>query len=48
MRADAVVLAAGSYPELVRPLGIHLPIYPVKGYSITAPSSIPTGRHASA
>jgi D-amino-acid dehydrogenase len=37
MRADAVVLAAGSYPELVRPLGMNLPIYPVKGYSITAP-----------
>jgi D-amino-acid dehydrogenase len=48
LRADAVVLAAGSYsPELVRPLGIRLPIYPVKGYSITAPSSIPTGRRLS-
>lgn len=38
MRADAIVLAAGSYSaELVRPLGLKLPIYPVKGYSITAP-----------
>ncbi|WP_153161211.1 D-amino acid dehydrogenase [Zoogloea sp. 1C4] len=38
LRADAVVLAAGSYsPEIARPLGIRLPIYPVKGYSITAP-----------
>ncbi len=38
MRADAVVLAAGSYsPLLARQLGIALPIYPVKGYSITVP-----------
>ena len=38
LRADAFVLAAGSYsPGLARPLGIHLPIYPVKGYSITVP-----------
>jgi D-amino-acid dehydrogenase len=38
MRADAIVLAAGSYSAgLVRPLGLKLPIYPVKGYSITAP-----------
>lgn len=38
LRADAVVLAAGSYsPLLARPLGIRLPIYPVKGYSITVP-----------
>jgi len=35
---DAFVLAMGSYsPELVAPLGIRLPIYPVKGYSITLP-----------
>lgn len=34
--ADAVVLAAGSFsPLLARPLGIHLPVYPVKGYSAT-------------
>ena len=38
LRADTYVLAAGSYsPLLVRPLGERLPIYPVKGYSITAP-----------
>jgi D-amino-acid dehydrogenase len=38
LRADAYVLAAGSYsPLLARPLGERLPIYPVKGYSITAP-----------
>ena len=36
--ADAYVLALGSYsPMLVKPLGMTLPVYPVKGYSITAP-----------
>lgn len=36
--ADAVVIAAGSYsPRLLRPLGIHVPVYPVKGYSLTMP-----------
>ncbi len=34
---DAVVVAMGSWsPRLVRPLGVRLPVYPVKGYSITA------------
>ncbi|WP_426435970.1 D-amino acid dehydrogenase [Bradyrhizobium genosp. P] len=38
IQADAYVLALGSYsPRLVRPLGIRLPVYPVKGYSITVP-----------
>lgn len=38
LHADAVVLACGSYtPQLLRPLGIHLPVYPVKGYSLTLP-----------
>lgn len=33
---DAVVLAAGSHSrELARPLGLSLPVRPVKGYSIT-------------
>ncbi|WP_028295115.1 D-amino acid dehydrogenase [Oceanobacter kriegii] len=37
-RADAYVLCLGSYsPMLVRPLGIKLPIYPMKGYSLTLP-----------
>jgi len=32
------VVALGSYsPALVRPLGIRLPVYPVKGFSITVP-----------
>jgi D-amino-acid dehydrogenase len=31
-------VALGSYSaRLVRPLGLRLPVYPVKGYSITAP-----------
>ncbi len=33
---DGVVVCLGSYaPALLRPLGIDLPIYPAKGYSIT-------------
>jgi D-amino-acid dehydrogenase len=36
--ADAVVVCLGSYGrQLLRPLGEKLPIYPLKGYSITAP-----------
>ena len=36
--ADAYLVAAGSYsPLLVAPLGIRLPVYPVKGYSLTVP-----------
>ncbi|MCO5732362.1 D-amino acid dehydrogenase [Rhizobium sp. SSA_523] len=36
--ADAVVVALGSYsPLLVKPHGIDLPVYPVKGYSLTIP-----------
>lgn len=35
-QADAYVLALGSYsPPLARQVGIKLPIYPVKGYSVT-------------
>jgi D-amino-acid dehydrogenase len=38
VEADHYVCALGSYtPLLVRPLGIALPVYPVKGYSITVP-----------
>ena len=38
LTADAYVVALGSYsPLLMRPLGIRLPIYPVKGYSVTIP-----------
>ncbi len=36
--ADAYVAALGSYtPLLLRPLGVHLPVYPAKGYSVTIP-----------
>ena len=38
LTADAYVVAMGSFSaRLVRPLGLKLPVYPVKGYSITAP-----------
>ncbi len=38
LAADAVVVALGSFsPLLVRPHGIRLPVYPVKGYSLTIP-----------
>ena len=36
--ADAYVVALGSFsPLLLRPLGIDIPVYPVKGYSLTVP-----------
>lgn len=36
MRADAYVMAMGAYaPLLLRRVGIHVPIYPMKGYSVT-------------
>ena len=38
LRADAYVLAMGSLsPLYTKPLGIDLPIYPAKGYSVTLP-----------
>ncbi len=38
LQADAYVAAMGSYtPALLRPLGLALPVYPVKGYSLTLP-----------
>ncbi|MBN9044366.1 MAG: D-amino acid dehydrogenase [Rhizobiales bacterium] len=38
LTADNYVVALGSYtPAMVRSLGLTAPIYPVKGYSITAP-----------
>lgn len=45
--ADAYVLAMGSYsPHLARDLGLAMPIYPAKGYSITVdienPAEAPT------
>jgi len=38
LHADAYLCALGSYsPILLKPLGLHLPVYPVKGFSITVP-----------
>ncbi|MFZ1726466.1 MAG: D-amino acid dehydrogenase [Albidovulum sp.] len=35
---DAYVCAMGSFaPGILRPIGIKLPVYPVKGYSVTLP-----------
>jgi D-amino-acid dehydrogenase len=42
--ADAYLVALGSHsPLLLRPVGIRIPVYPVKGYSITAPIVDPAG-----
>lgn len=38
LTADSFVVALGSYsPVMLRPLGIRLPVYPIKGYSMTLP-----------
>jgi D-amino-acid dehydrogenase len=38
LKADKVLLALGSHsPQLLEPVGIRIPVYPVKGYSITVP-----------
>nr|WP_315428046.1 D-amino acid dehydrogenase [uncultured Albidiferax sp.] len=38
LQADSYLVALGSYsPILLKPLGFNLPVYPVKGYSITVP-----------
>lgn len=45
LTADRYVVALGSWsPRLLKPLGLRLPVYPVKGYSITVPIADP--RHA--
>lgn len=42
LTADNYVLALGSYsPQMLAPLGIKAPIYPLKGYSITVPITNP-------
>lgn len=42
--ADAYLVCLGSYSPLVlRRAGIHLPIYPAKGYSVTIPIEEPAG-----
>lgn len=43
--ADAYVVALGSYsPLLLAPLGVRIPVYPLKGYSVTLP--LPSGAGA--
>jgi D-amino-acid dehydrogenase len=47
VKADAFLVALGSYsPFLLSPVGIRVPIYPVKGYSVTValthPEAAPT------
>jgi D-amino-acid dehydrogenase len=47
IEADAFVVSLGSYsPLLLRPLGIPIPVYPLKGYSITI--ALPPGLAAQA
>lgn len=37
--ADIYIAALGSYtPKFVKPLGVNVPVYPMKGYSITVPA----------
>jgi D-amino-acid dehydrogenase len=44
LQADKVVLALGSHsPKLLKPVGINIPVYPVKGYSLTVPITDPAG-----
>jgi D-amino-acid dehydrogenase len=38
LQADAYVAALGSWsPRMLKPVGVSVPVYPVKGYSITVP-----------
>ncbi len=42
LRADAYVMALGSYSaRMLRGVGIRVPVYPAKGYSITVPVARP-------
>jgi D-amino-acid dehydrogenase len=44
LKADAYLVALGSYsPLLLRRVGIRIPVYPVKGYSITVPITEASG-----
>ncbi|HVK54792.1 MAG TPA: D-amino acid dehydrogenase [Burkholderiales bacterium] len=44
LTADAFIVALGSFsPLLLKPLGIRIPVYPVKGYSLTLPIVNPSG-----
>ncbi len=38
LKADAYVVALGSFSKkMLKPLGVDVPVYPVKGYSLTLP-----------
>ena len=44
LTADQYLLALGSHsPQMLKPLGIRIPVYPVKGYSITVPITDASG-----
>ncbi|MFO1049676.1 MAG: D-amino acid dehydrogenase [Geminicoccaceae bacterium] len=44
VRGDAYVVALGSHsPSLLAPIAVKVPVYPVKGYSITVPITDPSG-----
>src|SRR4051794_14597165 len=44
LTGDAYVVALGSHaPPLLRRIGVALPVYPVKGYSLTIPITDPSG-----
>jgi D-amino-acid dehydrogenase len=44
LKADAYLVALGSHsPLLLKSVGIRLPVYPVKGYSITVPITDASG-----
>ena len=44
LKADAYLVALGSYsPLLLKNVGIRIPVYPVKGYSITVPITDASG-----
>jgi D-amino-acid dehydrogenase len=42
LKADAYVAALGSYsPLMLKTIGVSVPVYPIKGYSITVPITNP-------
>ena len=44
LKADAYLVAMGSHsPLYLKDIGIRIPVYPVKGYSITVPITDPRG-----
>lgn len=44
LQADVYLVALGSHsPKLLSPVGVNVPVYPVKGYSITVPITNASG-----